>query len=547
MCLATDVLHNRSGCVLTRETGETRVSCGKGGFSHRVMFMEKQNQDPLIGTTIGNYEIKSLVGEGAMGQVFLGEHPQIGRKVAVKVLMASFSANPEMAERFMSEAKAVNKINHPNIIQVFDFGKLPDGRLYLVMEFLDGQELTMYMYNRGTLSIDETAFLLEQMANALDAAHANGIVHRDLKPDNIFIVDTSNGPQVKILDFGVAKLLDPAMGAKHKTATGLIMGTPSYMSPEQARGSGAQIGPATDIYALGVILYQMLSGHLPIDAESVTQVLLKHITDPPVPIFEYLPEFPPHLWTVLSRALDKNMDVRPSSASSLHRMFVEAKSGIPPHITAVGMVSPVPARSTFPGMDSAVKTSMTGEQVAVGQGRSPLLWVLVLLVSAGIGGGVYWFTLRDRSSSERKPTDPVPAARQVAEKPAEVNPPMTEPVVEPKPERKLFRVKITSDKPGLTFMLKVNDDLEIELRTPFEKDFEEGSLVLVTPRSEEYVQKILKVEREETILLTPVETGVPAMTPEPVMPPAPMPRGMETRPEDMRPMPVGEDTIRIMF
>ena len=248
--------------------------------------MTTEAVDPLIGTTIGNYEIKSLLGACAMGQVFLGEHPHIGRKVAVKVLMASFSSNPEMADRFMSEAKAVNRFNHPNIIQVFDFGKLPDGRLYLIMEFLEGQELSAYMEERGTLSLDETAALMGQIASALDAAHSAGIVHRDLKPDNIFIVHTPTGPTVKVLDFGVAKLLDPEnMGAKHKTATGLIMGTPSYMSPEQARGIGHQIGPSTDIYALGVIVYQMLSGHLPIDAESVTQVLLKHITDPPVPIF----------------------------------------------------------------------------------------------------------------------------------------------------------------------------------------------------------------------------------------------------------------------
>ncbi|PKN45162.1 MAG: hypothetical protein CVU59_09820 [Deltaproteobacteria bacterium HGW-Deltaproteobacteria-17] len=510
--------------------------------------------DPLIGTTIGNYEIKSLLGAGAMGQVFLGEHPHIGRKVAVKVLMASFSSNPEMADRFMSEAKAVNKINNPNIIQVFDFGKLPDGRLYLVMEFLEGVELSGYMESRGTVSIDETIELMGQIASALDAAHNAGIVHRDLKPDNIFVVDGPSGPVVKVLDFGVAKLLDPAMGGKHKTATGLIMGTPSYMSPEQARGSGAMIGPATDIYALGVIVYQMLSGHLPIDAESVTQVLLKHITDPPTPIFEFLPAFPPMLWEVIERALDKNIDARPPSASAFHHMFSEAARGIPSHITAVGMVSPIPARGTSPGLNSsAVKTSMTGEQIAVGGGRSAMMWVVILLVIAGIGGGVWWFGLRDKGEMKggMKPAEPVaannmvPADMPVADMPEEPMPPDPMPM-EPVVEKKTFKLKVGSDKPGVEFKMKVDDEAELELRTPFEHTIVEGSRVLITPRSADYAQQSLTVTKDESLQLVstaPAPMSVMGTSP---MPP-PMTAPMDVTPEVMKPMSVGEDTIKIMF
>ncbi|MBU1411768.1 protein kinase [Myxococcota bacterium] len=512
--------------------------------------MSQDDTEALIGTTIGNYEIKSLLGAGAMGQVFLGEHPHIGRKVAVKVLMASFSSNPEMADRFMSEAKAVNKINNPNIIQVFDFGKLPDGRLYLVMEFLEGVELSGYMETRGTVSIDDTIELMGQIASALDAAHNAGIVHRDLKPDNIFVVEGPTGPVIKVLDFGVAKLLDPAMGGKHKTATGLIMGTPSYMSPEQARGSGAMIGPATDIYALGVIVYQMLSGHLPIDAESVTQVLLKHITDPPTPIFEFLPAFPPMLWDVIERSLDKNIDARPPSASAFHHMFSEAARGIPSHITAVGMVSPIPARSTFPGLNtSAVKTSMTGEQIAVGGGRSAMLWVVILLVIAGIGGGVWWFGLRDKG--EMKPAAPVaannmaPADMPVADMPVEPMPPDAMPV-EPVVEKKTFKLKVGSDKPGIEFKMKINDEPEVELRTPFEHTLVEGSRVLITPNSSDYAQQSLTVTKDEVLQLVstaPAPMSVMGTSP---MPP-PMTAPMDVTPDVMKPMSVGEDTIKIMF
>jgi len=515
--------------------------------------MSQDASDPIIGSTIGNYEIKSLLGAGAMGQVFLGEHPHIGRKVAVKVLMATYSSNPEMADRFMSEAKAVNKINNPNIIQVFDFGKLPDGRLYLVMEFLEGMELSGFMESRGTVSIDETIELMGQIASALDAAHNAGIVHRDLKPDNIFVVEGPNGPVIKVLDFGVAKLLDPAMGGKHKTATGLIMGTPSYMSPEQARGSGAQIGPATDIYALAVIVYQMLSGHLPIDAESVTQVLLKHITDPPIPIFEFLPSFPPMLWEVIERALDKNIDARPPSASAFHHMFSEAAKGIPAHITAVGMVSPIPARSTVPGLNtSAVKTSMTGEQIAVSGGRSTMTWVMILLVLAGIGGGVWWFLLRDQDEMETKvtPSDIVAgnnmdAADMPPDMPPEPMPPEPMPV-EPVIEKKSFTLKIASEKPGIEFKLKINDDAEVELRTPFENSIVEGSRVLITPKSSEYAQQSITITKDEALQLKQLTTAPVTVMGTSPMPP-PMTAPMEVRPDDMKPMSVGEDTIKIMF
>lgn len=521
--------------------------------------MTTEAVDPLIGTTIGNYEIKSLLGAGAMGQVFLGEHPHIGRKVAVKVLMASFSSNPEMADRFMSEAKAVNRFNHPNIIQVFDFGKLPDGRLYLIMEFLEGQELSAYMEERGTLSIDETAALMGQIASALDAAHSAGIVHRDLKPDNIFIVHTPTGSTVKVLDFGVAKLLDPEnMGAKHKTATGLIMGTPSYMSPEQARGIGHQIGPSTDIYALGVIVYQMLSGHLPIDAESVTQVLLKHITDPPVPIFEYLPAFPPPLWNVIAMALEKNIENRPPSAGAFHQMFVNAAQGIPSHITAVGMVSPVPARSTLPGLSSsAVKTSMTGEQIIEPVRHSSAIWGIIAGIVVVVLGGVWWFFLRNKSEAETStpttiadmqvvddmqpkpttlPSDMLPADdMQTPDMPPEKN----DMLATDMPPTPMVQLRIKSAQSGLVFTLRIGSEPEFEARTPFEIQVPVGQRVWISPKDPRYPQKVLTPTKDETLeLQADVSPTMRVISPMP-----PSERSMT--PSNMSK--IGEDTIKIMF
>ncbi len=290
--------------------------------------------DSLIGTSIGNYEVKSRLGAGAMGEVYLGEHPQIGRRVAIKVLVAQLSASEEMSDRFLSEARAVNKITHPNIIQIFDFGRLPNGRLYYTMEFLDGEELTQLIKKRAPLSVTEAGQILAQVVGALDAAHGAGIVHRDLKPDNIIVTDSPAGPVVKVLDFGIAKLLEPDLQSRQKTSTGMIMGTPMYMSPEQAAGQVNDISPRSDIYALGVILYQMLSGRVPFEAPTAAQLLAAHITEPPKPLSEVTEGLPEAVHQVVERSLEKSPDARQQSASQLYTEYSSACSTLPGGFTA---------------------------------------------------------------------------------------------------------------------------------------------------------------------------------------------------------------------
>ncbi|MGM0596909.1 MAG: serine/threonine-protein kinase [Myxococcota bacterium] len=279
-----------------------------------------ENNTSIIGKKIGNYIVSSLVGEGSMGQVYLGEHPKIGRKVAIKVLISSLSSDPEMSNRFLSEARAVNKINHPNIVEVFDFGKLDDDRLYLIMEYLEGKTLEDII-RTCPLSCEETIKLFSQIAKALKSAHDNGIIHRDLKPENIFIEQNNNINKVKILDFGVAKLLEPGMGKAHKTETGLIMGTPSYMSPEQAAGNINKIKNTSDIYSVAIIIYEMLTGKLPIHDDLVPKLLVKHICEQPTPIFKYYPDFPINLWEVLKKALAKQPYQRFQSIEAFFNEF----------------------------------------------------------------------------------------------------------------------------------------------------------------------------------------------------------------------------------
>ena len=230
------------------------------------------------GDVAGDYVVDRFLGSGAMGDVYAGHHPVIGKRVAIKVLKRELAADPEAAERFVREARAVNQIDHPNVIDVFNFGRLPDGRMYLVMDLVDGHSLRKAMQD-GALAADAALDVLAKIAAALDAAHARGVVHRDLKPDNVMLSD-STPPEVYVLDFGIAKLATSAGGGIDKTLTakGTWLGTPGYMAPEQWSADGA--GPASDRYALGVMAYELLSGALPFQAPTLPQMMEQHFRAP---------------------------------------------------------------------------------------------------------------------------------------------------------------------------------------------------------------------------------------------------------------------------
>jgi eukaryotic-like serine/threonine-protein kinase len=217
----------------------------------------------MIGQNFGNYRVTRLIGEGGMGVVYVAEHASIGRRAAVKVLRPGLTEDVEITKRFFNEARAANAIRHPGIVEVFDSGTLPSGVAYLVMELLEGESLAARLRRLGRLELTEARAIGVQTASALGAAHAAGIVHRDLKPDNLFLVrdyrDVS-GENVKVLDFGIAKLgIGTSRSVSVKTRTGSVTGTPAYMSPEQCRGT-KEVDHRTDIYALGVILYEMVAG-----------------------------------------------------------------------------------------------------------------------------------------------------------------------------------------------------------------------------------------------------------------------------------------------
>jgi serine/threonine protein kinase/photosystem II stability/assembly factor-like uncharacterized protein len=287
------------------------------------------------GQLVGPYRIVGKLGQGGMGAVYRAIHTQIERTVAIKVLHAEFARDPQVAQRFLNEARAVNRVRHPSLVQISDYGQLAGGEPYIIMEFLEGQTLTAYLQHaaraeggQGKLPPALACALCREIALGILAAHDKGIVHRDLKPDNVMLVADPRRPgalQVKLLDFGIAKLLPspaagPGLGEEpsgpglegEATQVGMLLGTPAYMSPEQVRGDGT-VGAPSDVYALGVMLYQMLGGALPFTGPA-TGVLAKHLYEEPPPLAQLAPELPEELAALTHRMLAKDPAARPSMA-----------------------------------------------------------------------------------------------------------------------------------------------------------------------------------------------------------------------------------------
>jgi serine/threonine protein kinase len=271
----------------------------------------------MLGTVVGSYRVIAKLNEGGMGAVYRAEHALIGKPAAVKVLLPELSMNRDIVNRFFNEARATTQIRHPGIVEVFDFGYLPDGQAYLVMEFLDGEPLSRRIHRLGQFDEASASALLRAVCSALAAAHASGIVHRDLKPDNIFLVrDPEVGERPKLLDFGIAKLADTAHSPVSKTRTGTVMGTPTYMSPEQCRGAG-DIDHRSDLYSLGCILHELVCGRPPFVAEGAGEIIGAHQFVAPEPPSRYRPGLSPYMESIIVRLLAKRPEDRIQTAHEL--------------------------------------------------------------------------------------------------------------------------------------------------------------------------------------------------------------------------------------
>ena len=433
------------------------------------------SDDPLVGSELaGRYTIGRKLGEGGMGAVYLATHMILEKQVALKVLHGEFARKPDLVERFMQEAKAASRIRHENVIDISDFGATPEGFVFFAMELLQGHdlhdEIARARVAGNLLPWSRTKKIFLQICSALTAAHAKGIVHRDLKPENIYLVEFLGDPDfVKLLDFGIAKLTDAAdEGGRKLTKTGMLFGTPEYMSPEQARGE--QVDHRVDIYAMGCILFQLVTNRVPFEAENFMGVLSMHLTEPPPSIspvvFEQIGA-PQELAGVIDRALEKDRSQRWQTIDELANA-VRAVCGdpIPTGITtarAANVSSPPQTTLRRPhtpssagGTPSAivpegtgrVKTQWTGSlnvpEVPVDDARRatsklPFLIAAVILIGGGIAAAL---VIMDSKQPNATPQSPGSAGSAFA-----VQQPPEPKLPEPKlPEPKLpDMVKLTLD------------------------------------------------------------------------------------------------------
>jgi serine/threonine-protein kinase len=378
----------------------------------------------------GKYRIVRLIGEGGMGAVYEGENVRINRRVAIKVLHAAFAGNADVVKRFEREAQAAGRIGNDHILEVLDLGDLPNGDFFMVMEFLEGEELGKRIKARGRMTPRELAPIARQALTGLAAAHAAGIIHRDLKPDNIFLLREKAGTTdfVKIIDFGISKF-QPLNNEMKMTQTGAVMGTPYYMSPEQAHGS-AEVDARSDLYAFGVILYESVTGSVPFDASTFNQLLFKIVLSEPAPVLQLAPELDPAFATLIEKAMARDTGQRFQSA----REFAAAVAAWEQHGTGVAVPPRAPAAS-LPEITGAGGAGLAASQSAPGtpvfaagvqtsgnwaasqasvpirRSKAPLFVALGLGAAVVIGGGAFAASRLGGPATERASGAPaLPAA-----------------------------------------------------------------------------------------------------------------------------------------
>jgi tRNA A-37 threonylcarbamoyl transferase component Bud32 len=282
---------------------------------------ERADTDALPLVLAGEYSLKRLIASGGHGSVYEAEHRILGRRAAVKVLHAHLADQGEMLQRFVREARIVNQIRHPNVVDIYDFGMLPDGSPYYVMELLEGRTLSQLVHERGRMSTERALAYLDPVCGALEAAHRAGIVHRDLKASNVMVVEDGERPRVKLLDFGIAKVIQPEPGQVGLTLAGQRLGTAYAMAPEQLRGG--PIHPTTDVYALGVLLFQLLTGRYPFHSKDRMELERLHLEAPPPRPSTSAP-VAPAVDAVVLRCLEKDAERRFPSAQAFLTALREA-------------------------------------------------------------------------------------------------------------------------------------------------------------------------------------------------------------------------------
>ena len=406
----------------------------------------------LVNQTIGNYRVVSLLGEGGMGVVYLAQHPVIGRKVAIKLLHAVLARDTDIVARFFNEARAIHMIAHENIVEILDFGQTTDGQPYFIMEYLTGESLSEAV-SRGPMTPEQVEAIGVQMCRALFAAHAKGIVHRDLKPHNVQLCIKPDGSLlVKILDFGVAKILASPDGSQSvKTRTGSLMGTPLYMSPEQCKGAGV-LDHRTDIYSLGIMLFEMLAGRPPFVAEGVGELFAKHMLEDPPQLTEFAPATPPHMAAAIMKTLAKEPDARFASMDEFRKALVGEIKVTAPRAATMVPGSRRASSSLAQTMSPKASTTLSSASSELDEpferpARSKRLGLGIAGAVVVAGALVFLLMPKDGPKPAPPPVATLPAATTKVAPPA---PPAA-------PVKKTVTIRFEADPPGAHLFNKKDD------------------------------------------------------------------------------------------
>jgi serine/threonine-protein kinase len=482
--------------------------------------------DPWVGRVLANvYKVDAKIGEGGMGAVYRATHVNLGKQVAVKVLTDAIAQKRDAVERLRQEAIAASSIDHDNIVDVVSFDRYDDGSVFIVMELLRGESLAerieaLRAAGRA-LSLAETVQIALQICDALGAAHERGIVHRDLKPENVFLAKKGERERVKVLDFGISKIKTAEAEQVRMTRTGQLVGTPLYMSPEQARGE-TDIDRRVDVYALGVMLFEMLSGAPPFDGRNYFELLWKHGNEPPPSLRERYPQIacPAQLDDAVQRALAKDRDARFQTmgelADALRAAVPELSlpgASIPPELRTsrssgeTRTPSPTPSPASNPAPRSTPATIAASEPPAPPARSGALLWVGAAgLFAVVLGGGLYAVMANGPTTTTVSPTTTTQPPTTIAGiippptvPPATAPPPSSEDVPEPTSQPATVTVSLGSDPPGADVFA---GDARL-CTTPCLFDLPSGTEASLTFRREGYLDTIERVTPADGLAVSP--------------------------------------------
>ena len=399
--------------------------------------------DPLIGKVLSErYRIVRKIGEGGMGAVYQAEHALIEKKIALKILFQDLTRRPDLIQRFLQEAKSASRIGHENVIDISDFGQSPDGLVFIAMEYLDGQDLGKMLKATGAMEWERARPILMQITKGLRAAHGHGIIHRDMKPENVYLIQKEGRPDfVKVLDFGIAKIVNDDTGGPALTQTGMIFGTPEYMSPEQAQGSTPD--HRVDVYAVGCIMYHMLTGQVPFTADNFMGILTKHLLEAPVTPRKRRPDLdiPIDVEAVCMKAMEKDRDKRYADMDAFYRAlggaggvpFEPSQVFIPPRMPKASMKYPTLAAANAKAQEGRTALAVPGtfederpvraDEAVGGGSRKPMIIAAVLGAAVVFGGLALVMRPSSKGSPVAEPAAAKPAAPAAAVAPA-VPPPV---------------------------------------------------------------------------------------------------------------------------